>query len=71
MITLKENIIKQTNLLKEIERLSEPFVYNYNIPIKWKRWNTPNKKHLRNALKKYKRLTIVILKQSYKSINSK
>jgi len=64
MISLKENIVKQIHLLNEIERLSNPSMYYLQASHKPAlNCDKRNRRHLKNAIKKLKRLTIVIEKQ--------
>lgn len=64
MITLKENLTKQINLLNEINRLSEPSIYFHNTNYKPQLdYNKRCRKHLKNAVKSLKKLTKAIDKQ--------
>lgn len=64
MITLNENIKKQINLLKEINRLSDPSIYYHDTNHKPAlEYNKQNRKHLENAVRSLKKITKAIEKQ--------
>ena len=67
-ITLQENIEKVKRMLKEIERLSNPeLYYNSNYPPQYK-CDKRNKRHLKKAVKKVKKLINAINKQAWKRL---
>lgn len=67
-LDLNHNVLYLQNLLNEIKRLTNGNKY-YLISYKpARKCDERNKKHLRNVIKKYKRLYNVILKQSESQI---
>jgi hypothetical protein len=68
--TLEDNISKLQRVSREIERLSNPDIYYLNNYKPAMDCDKANRRHLENAVRNFRRLTVVVQKQSQEKIQT-